>query len=208
MFSFKIVRQTSKLEWLLLAAMVGFCLVCRLSFAESWNIKPVAALLMFGAFFFQRSWLPIVGLMIVMVVSDLILGLYHPALMISVYLSMLLAGMIGVLLRRSPMQRRNWAWMTKIVGASLVMSSVFFLLTNGACWLFFDTYPKTILGLISSYAAGLPFFGRTLMGDLFFSVLAFGSYALMHAATFETNRTNYQNRLAWVSVKIEQESQE
>ncbi len=206
MGSFNLDRQTSKLEWLILAAMVAFCLVCRLSFAESWNIKPVAALLMFGAFFFQRSWLPIVGLMIVMIISDLILGLYHPALMISVYLSMLLAGMIGVLLRRSRLQGRNWAWMTKVVGASLVMSSVFFLLTNGACWLFFDTYPKTIWGLISSYAAGLPFFGRTLMGDLLFTVLAFGSFAMVHVPTSHTSRSADRRQLAWASVKNEQEN--
>ena len=37
-----------------------------------------------------------------------------------------------------------------------------------------DLYPMTWGGLIASYAAGIPFFRRDLIGDLFFSGVFFG----------------------------------
>ena len=40
-------------------------------------------------------------------------------------------------------------------------------------------YPQTLSGLASCYIAGLPFYGRTLLGDLFFSGVLFGVYALV-----------------------------
>jgi hypothetical protein len=40
-------------------------------------------------------------------------------------------------------------------------------------------YAPNISGLTASYAAGLPFFGYTFAGDLFYSMLFFGLYALV-----------------------------
>ena len=62
--------------------------------------------------------------------------------------------------------------------ASLVSSIAFFLITNFGTWLMWDIYPKTGAGLISCYIAGIPFFKGTIMGDLFFNLALFGSFAL------------------------------
>jgi hypothetical protein len=35
-------------------------------------------------------------------------------------------------------------------------------------------YPKTVSGLMTCYAAGLPFFRRTLAGDMLFTAVMFG----------------------------------
>ena len=40
-------------------------------------------------------------------------------------------------------------------------------------------YPKTAEGLFQAYVAGIPFFQNTLMGDLFFSAVLFGGFALL-----------------------------
>jgi len=45
-------------------------------------------------------------------------------------------------------------------------SFLFFLLSNFGVWL--NWYPKTTEGFLQCYLLALPFYGRTLMGDLFF----------------------------------------
>jgi len=37
-------------------------------------------------------------------------------------------------------------------------------------------YPKNPGGLLSCYAAGIPFFRNTILGDLFYCGLMFGSF--------------------------------
>jgi hypothetical protein len=54
---------------------------------------------------------------------------------------------------------------------------VFFLVSNFSVWLESGMYPKSVAGLLACYAAGLPFLGNTVFGDLFYSAVMFGSYA-------------------------------
>jgi hypothetical protein len=71
------------------------------------------------------------------------------------------------------------------VGAAAFLCSLqFFLLTNFATWLTAVTlhdplYSANLNGLLSSYTLALPFWGRTLAGDLFYSGALFGLYALL-----------------------------
>ena len=66
-------------------------------------------------------------------------------------------------------------------GAGGVLASVqFFLVTNFGEWVRPESmYPPTLTGLVDCYVLGLPFFGFTLVGDLCFSALLFGTYALL-----------------------------
>jgi hypothetical protein len=48
-----------------------------------------------------------------------------------------------------------------------------------ACWN--DLYPKTLAGLMTCYAAGLPFFQRAFAGDMLFTAAMFGLPALAAA---------------------------
>jgi hypothetical protein len=68
-----------------------------------------------------------------------------------------------------------------IGGASIVGSVQFFLLSNFSVWYFGDgvTYAKTLSGLVECYVAGIPFFLNPLAGDLGFSALFFGLYAVL-----------------------------
>jgi hypothetical protein len=71
------------------------------------------------------------------------------------------------------------------VGAAAFLCSLqFFVLTNFAMWVLSSTrgdgmYPGTLAGLLSCFAAALPFWGRTLAGDLLFSAAIFGMYELL-----------------------------
>ena len=62
---------------------------------------------------------------------------------------------------------------------SLASSVLFFVVTNFAAWQSgFMPYAKDISGLAASYVAAIPFFGNSLVGDLFFCAVLFGGFEL------------------------------
>jgi len=62
-----------------------------------------------------------------------------------------------------------------VIGAALVSSVSFYLITNLAAWAWLDMYPKSLAGIIMSYTAALPFFRHALEGDLLFTVAMFAT---------------------------------
>lgn len=133
------------------------------------NVTPIAAMALFaGAHLEDRrlAWLvPFAALL----VSDLVLGLHQT--LPFVYLAFGLTVLIGTWLGT---RRRAGA----ILGASLMSSTLFYLVTNFGAWLAHDMYPRTADGLMAAYAAGVPFFRNGLFGDLFFTALFFGGFYL------------------------------
>jgi hypothetical protein len=107
-----------------------------------------------------------------MLISDIFIGFYEPLLMISVYGSFVLCGLIGLWLKK----RKKWYTVT---GGSVLGSVLFFIITNFAVWAFTPWYEKTLAGLIQCYTMALPFFRNTLLGDLFYVGVFFGVYELV-----------------------------
>src|SRR4029079_8764176 len=102
--------------------------------------------------------------------SDLVLGFYHGV--VTVYASVALIVVLGWLVLGRVSSLR--------VGAAAIASSVlFFVITNFGVWLFTGFYPLTMAGLATCYIAAIPFFQNTVVGDLFYSVLLFGGFALL-----------------------------
>ena len=60
--------------------------------------------------------------------------------------------------------------------ASVAGSSVFFLISNFAVWIGGGLYPPTFGGLAACYAAGIPFYGNSLISAVLFSGILFGAY--------------------------------
>jgi hypothetical protein len=69
--------------------------------------------------------------------------------------------------------RENANWL-RVGGAALASSVSFFVVSNFAVWAGWAMYPKTLAGLMTCYAAGLPFFRRGVAGDLLFTAVMFG----------------------------------
>ena len=86
------------------------------------------------------------------------------------YLSFILITPLGFVLR-------NKLKVQNVVAASLMGSIIFFVLTNFGVWATGLMYPLTGAGLMSCYVSAVPFFGGTIMGDLFFNALLFGVFA-------------------------------
>ena len=69
----------------------------------------------------------------------------------------------------------------RVGGSALASSTWFFLVSNLGSWVAFGV-PRGE-GLLTHYVAGVPFFGNTLAGDVFFSAVLFGGYALVRSAS-------------------------
>jgi len=130
------------------------------------NFSPVLVVALVRSYYFSKK-ISVGLLLAIMLVSDMFLGFYDWRLMVVVYGSLAIAGLLGSFLK-------NDLRFSKVMVLSLVGSTVFFLLTNTAVWAFSSWYPATIGGLLECLASGLPFFRNTLLGDLFFSGVFFG----------------------------------
>jgi hypothetical protein len=152
-------------------AYVLFAVGVRLLFVHHpWNFTPVtAALLYFGARGSKRHlWLPLA----LLVVSDLVLDKYVYAYPFSWDL-FLTWGWYAAMLWLGTALREN-AKPLRIAGAALTGSVTFFLISNFGVWAATNMYAKTVSGLMTCYAAAVPFFRHTLEGDLLYTAAMFG----------------------------------
>jgi hypothetical protein len=66
-----------------------------------------------------------------------------------------------------------------IIGAALMSSILFFLVTNTAHWVVFNDYAPTFEGLTTCYVMAIPFLQNALLGDLLFTTLLFGGMTFL-----------------------------
>ena len=141
---------------------------------------------LFGAAYFAKKHWAIVVPLIAFWLSSLILdntvyaGFYEGFVFVSqpmVYVALVLIVALGWFM----LKKVN---IVNLLGASLSASGIFFLVSNFGSWLSTGLYPKTFAGLMSCYAAGIPFFGGTLAGDLFYVAVLFGGYELVKRRYF------------------------
>jgi hypothetical protein len=134
------------------------------------NFAPIGGLALFGGAYFSDKRLAFLVPFAAMLLSDLVLGLYGH--MEWVYGSFGLIVYIGLGLQ----SRRRVGW---IAGASLASSTLFFAITNFGVWAKGSLYGKGLAGLMACYVAAIPFFGNTVLGDGFYSLMLFGGFALL-----------------------------
>ena len=174
-------RNVSRTQWIVFALLIVAGVAGRF-LIETPNFKPIAALALFGGFFFRKPSLAVAAVVLMMCLSDFRIGSYSLPLMISVYLSLAISVWLGYeIRRRSNSQQIGWRQTIGFAGASIVMSTMFFVLTNTAVWWTSAWYPATLTGLTECYAAGLPFFRWTVQGDLFFTIVTVGGYAAVRS---------------------------
>ena len=154
---------------------VVLAIMARMPFMpHPWNFTPVAAaLLYFGARGSKRQlWVPLAMLAL----SDVILTKFVYSYQFSWDHFVTWAWYAAILWLGTGL-RQNTGWL-RLGGAALVSSVSFFTVSNFAVWACWDMYPKTLSGLMTCYAAGLPFFRQALAGDLLFTAVLFGLPAL------------------------------
>ncbi len=131
------------------------------------NFAPIGALALWAGMFLPKR----VGIalpLIIMFVSDSIIGFYDWRVMLSVYGSFALMAIIGHYLKnhKGP----------AIVMSSLAGSIFFYLTTNLTTWAFGTMYSHDWAGIINCFYMALPFFRNTLYSDLIYGIIFVGVY--------------------------------
>lgn len=152
------MKQKENLIILFILISVWFRLIPHLP-----NFTPVTSLALFSGLMLKRKWLSIGIPLVAMMLSDLVLG--FSSISIWVYLGFVLVTIIG------------WFLNAMNVKSILLSSLVFFIVSNFGAWLI--GYPHTIEGLIMCYTLAIPFFGYSIMGDLFWGYTFKYSYKLL-----------------------------
>jgi hypothetical protein len=134
------------------------------------NFTSVSAVALFGGAYLADKRLAFLVPLTALFLSDLVLGFY-PQMQV-IYLAFALIVCIGIWLQR---HRNVYA----IAGAALTSSILFFLVTNFVGFHIHSMYPATFAGIMTSYVAAIPFFANTVAGDLFYTALLFGGFALL-----------------------------
>ena len=141
------------------------------------NFAPLAAIALCAAAYFPPKYkfsVPLVALFI----SDAILNFHYGVtivdpLILCRYLAFGIVGLIGLALQ-------NRASLKTLLPASILGSTIFYVITNVFAWLTDPGYAKNFAGLIQALTVGLPqysatpswmFFRNSLLSDLFFTLL-------------------------------------
>src|ERR1700676_5064560 len=152
----------------LIVGMILFAAIMHI-LPHPWNVAPVGAMALFSGAVIRNRAMAFVFPLLAMLAGDFFVG-FH-ILMPVVYVSFVISTAIGFWLR----ERRG---ALRLGGAVLLGAIQFFLVTNFGVWMFLNSYPKTFAGLMTCYAAGVPFFWNTLAGDVCYSALLFGGLFL------------------------------
>jgi hypothetical protein len=136
------------------------------------NFAPIGAIALFAGAHFHSSRNAFAVPLAALLIGDLISGL-HPLIPL-VYGCFALNVVLGFWIKRHQSTAR-------VITATLTGAVVFFVVTNFGSWIAFDTFPKTAPGLLACYAAGLPYFINSLLGDFFYVAVLFGGVAFAEA---------------------------
>ena len=136
------------------------------------GFTPVAgALLFFGAQGSRRQlWIPV----LLMAASDVILTKLVYAYPFSWDHYVTFAWYAAVLWLGTNLRENSKP--ARVIVTAAASSLSFFLVSNFAVWAAWsDMYPKTVAGLMTCYAVGIPYFRRALAGDVLFTAAMFAT---------------------------------
>jgi hypothetical protein len=172
-------RKTNSLQTGVISMIILLAAASRL-LPHPPNVAPVGAMALFGAAYYGKRYQAFIAPVVAMWLSDLVLnnviyGRYfdhfvwlYPGMLFThgAFVFIVLLG-TRALRRVSPLRLA-----LAVPGASVI----FYLVSNIGVWLTSGLYPLTTSGLLSCLGAGLPFFGNTLAGDVFYSAVMFGLF--------------------------------
>ena len=181
---------------LLAAVLVGIGIASRLLLADWPNFNPTIAIAIFIGYAIGNRWIGASAIVLMMGISDAVIGFYDLRIMLSVYGGFIVAWMLGFAFRRLIDSPGFAAKFSGIVAPAIISSLTFFLITNSACWLV-GWYPMTWDGLVSSLVAGLPFLRSALTGNVFFCTLIFSvHFAIQFSRKEQTSGSPGRSRIA------------
>lgn len=146
------------------------------------NFSPLGAIGLFGAACFTKKWqsfiIPITATFLSdLFINNVIYAQYNPTF-VWFYEGFYWQYGSYVVITVAAIFIFNKVNVQRVAIAALSATAIFFLISNAGCWLGNVAYPQNFGGLMSCYAAGIPFLKGTLLGNLFYSTVLFGSFYL------------------------------
>lgn len=146
------------------------------------NFSPLGAIGLFGAAYFQKKWqmflIPIAATWLSdLFINNVIYAQYNPSFVwfyegfywqYGSYLLITIAGIFMLKKVNTP----------KVITAAFTSTAIFFIVSNFGVWLGSGFYAQNFGGLMNCYVAAIPFLKGTLLGDLVYSGILFGTFAL------------------------------
>ena len=162
--------MTLRMKIIISLILISLGIVCRL-LPHAWNFTPIMAIALFAGVYLGKRYaliLPIAA----MFIGDMFIGFYFWKLMLVIYICFAIIGLLGLAIKK-------YKSAETILAGSILAAVIFFLATNWAVWQFSSWYTKNLAGLMQCYILALPFFKNTLLGNIFYSGVLFGSYELV-----------------------------
>ena len=154
------------------------------------NFAPLGALALFGSAYLSRNGIGLGMVFLAWFASDLFLNnvVYSTegfALFtlgsFFIYGSMAIIFVLGRFLFKK-------VSVLRVIGGALSASVIFFILSNLGVWFTGTMYPMTFDGLLTCYAAAVPFFHNTIAGDLLYSGVMFMAYQWYFKSSLQENK--------------------
>ena len=142
------------------------------------------ALLYFGA---RRPWREMLAPLVALMVTDYCLTVfaYHYSFVWTAYVTTW-AWYVAVMALGFILLKTKTSWLR--VGAAVVLGPTsFFLISNYSVWVGGTMYPRTFAGLVSCYAAAIPFYRNDVLSTAIVAGLAFGIPVLVRKMRMERN---------------------
>lgn len=154
------MKQKENLLILFILIAIWFRLIPHLP-----NFTPITSLALFSGLMLKRRWLSVTIPILAMILSDLVLGFSE--ITIWVYLGISAISMV------------SWFQRKININSILISSLVFFIISNFGVWVI--GYPHTMDGLLTCFTLAIPFFGYSILGDLFWGYTFKYSYKLLES---------------------------
>ena len=184
LFSSNLTNTTMNKRFLIVAGILLAAALTRL-LPHPMNFAPLGAMSLFGAAYMKDKKFAFILPMLAFYLSDLVInnvmyGSYYNGFTLFtpgfawVYGSIFAIVLVGILLLKKITPARA-------IGGSLLASVLFFAISNFGVWLSDPDYPLNVTGLILCYEMAIPFFKNTLMGDLAYVAVMFGTFEFAKA---------------------------
>jgi len=135
------------------------------------NVTPIGALGLFAGTYVRKQGFLLLPVAAALFADLTTIGVYSVLIMFFVYSGHLVSALCGRYLVR------DRALQTRLPIAVVAASVGFYLVSNLGSWWVYQ--PHTWAGIVECYTLGLPYLARTLFGNVLYSVLFFGVFALL-----------------------------
>ena len=185
---------------LVLTLLLAIGIASRFVLLDLPNVKPIAAIVMFAAFWFRSFRVAGLALLLIVLASNVGLASCPWQITCGVVGGLLVAAGLGRQLHRrfesaADVNQKPLGALLQLGGSAFVMSAAFFLISNFSVWAMGQWYPLTLSGLVQCFVAAVPFFKYTFCGDMVFTGTLFSAWWMLAMIRSSSVRSDYLNQV-------------